>query len=239
MSPFERYENVSVRYIERAAELGEPDMIVLPGTKSTIADLKWLRESGLEAAILKAADGGTLVFGICGGYQMLGRSVSDPEQVEAAGITDIAGMGLLDMDTIFRGEKVQTQTRGTFSGVAGELACLNGLSYEGYEIHMGETVLKENAGHCVSIEDHVSGAVKEDGAYCKNVCGTYVHGVFDREDVAEAIVRALGEKKGLDVSEMTGVDFAAFKETQYDILAAELRKHLDMKKIYDILEQGI
>ena len=85
VSPFERYENVSVRYIERAAELGAPDMIVLPGTKSTIADLKWLRESGLEAAILKAADGGTLVFGICGGYQMLGRSVSDPEQVEAAG----------------------------------------------------------------------------------------------------------------------------------------------------------
>ena len=104
---------------------------------------------------------------------------------------------------------------------------------------MGETVLKENAGHCVSIEDHVSGAVKEDGAYCKNVCGTYVHGVFDKEDVAEAVVRALGEKKGLDVSEMTGVDFAAFKETQYDILASELRKHLDMKKIYEILEQGV
>ena len=110
---------------------------------------------------------------------------------------------------------------------------------EGYEIHMGETVLKGEAGHSVSIEDQVSGECKEDGAYCKNVCGTYVHGVFDREDVAEAVVRVLGEKKGIDVSQMTGIDFAAFKETQYDILAAELRKHLDMKKIYEILEQGI
>ena len=100
-------------------------------------------------------------------------------------------------------------------------------------------MLKGEAGHSVSIEDQVSGECKEDGAYCKNVCGTYVHGVFDREDVAEAIVRVLGEKKGIDVSQMTGIDFAAFKETQYDILAAELRKHLDMKKIYEILEQGI
>ena len=81
--------------------------------------------------------------------------------------------------------------------------------------------------------------VKEVGAYCKNVCGRYVHGKFDKENVDEAVVRVLGEKKGLDVSQMTGVDFAAFKETQYDILAAELRKHLDMKKIYEILEQGI
>ena len=104
---------------------------------------------------------------------------------------------------------------------------------------MGETVLKGEAGHSVSIEDQVSGECKKDGAYCKNVCGTYVHGVFDREDVAEAVIRVLGEKKGIDVSQMTGIDFAAFKETQYDILAAELRKHLDMKKIYDILEQGI
>lgn len=139
-----------------------PTWIVLPGTKSTIADLKWLRESGLEAAILKAADGGTLVFGICGGYQMLGRSVSDPEQVEAAGITDIAGMGLLDMDTVFRGEKVQTQTRGTFSGVTGELACLNSLSYEGYEIHMGRS-------------REARGVVTGGG----NVYGSYIHGIFD------------------------------------------------------------
>ena len=80
---------------------------------------------------------------------------------------------------------------------------------------------------------------KEDGCISGNVFGTYVHGVFDKEAVAEAIVKIIGEKKGIDVSDMTGMDFQAFKETQYDILAAELRKHLDMKKIYEILEQGI
>lgn len=92
--------------------------------------------------MLKAADAGTLVFGVCGGYQMLGRTVADPEQVEAAGVTEINGMGLLDMDTEFRGEKVQTQTRGVIDGVEGMLAGLNGLAYEGYEIHMGRSQQK-------------------------------------------------------------------------------------------------
>ena len=220
VSPFERYENVSVRYIERAAELGAPDMIVLPGTKSTIADLKWLRESGLEAAILKAADGGTLVFGICGGYQMLGRSVSDPELVEAAGITDIAGMGLLDMDTVFRGEKVQTQTRGTFSGVAGELACLNGLSYEGYEIHMGRS-------------REARGVVTGGG----NVYGSYIHGIFDAPGVADAVLGALCRKKGLSPSILGAFDPVAYREEQYDKLAQVVREGLDMELVYRILDR--
>lgn len=102
-----------------------------------------------------------------------------------------------------------------------------------------ETALKGDAKPSTSIQDSVTGERKADGAYLDNVCGTYVHGVFDKEAVAEAIVQIIGEKKGLDVSGMTGMDFQAFKETQYDILAAELRKHLDMKKIYEILEEGV
>ena len=236
-NPFESIPGVSLRYVQHVSELKNPDMIILPGTKNTMEDLLWMRANGLEAAVLKEAARGKIVFGICGGYQMLGETLSDPHHVEAGGT--IKGMGLLPMDTVFAENKTRTRVSGKFLKLDGELAALSGAELEGYEIHMGETVLKENAGHCVSIEDHVSGAVKKDGAYCKNVCGTYVHGVFDKEDVAEAVVRALGEKKGIDVSQMTGVDFAAFKETQYDILAVELRKHLDMKKIYEILEQGI
>lgn len=236
-NPFESIPGVSLRYVQHVSELKNPDMIILPGTKNTMEDLLWMRANGLEAAVLKEAARGKVIFGICGGYQMLGESLSDPHHVEAGGT--IKGMGLLPMDTVFAENKTRTRVSGKFLNLEGELTALSGAELEGYEIHMGETVLKENAGHCVSIEDHVSGTVKEDGAYCKNVCGTYVHGVFDKEDVAEAVVRALGEKKGIDVSQMTGVDFAAFKETQYDILAAELRKHLDMKKIYEILEQGI
>ena len=236
-NPFESIPGVSLRYVQHVSELKKPDMIILPGTKNTMEDLLWMRANGLESAVLKEAARGKIIFGICGGYQMLGEILSDPHHVEAGGT--IKGMGLLPMDTIFAENKTRTRVSGKFLNLDGDLAALSGAELDGYEIHMGETILKENAGHCVSIEDHVSGSRKEDGAYCKNVCGTYVHGVFDKEDVAEAVVRALGEKKGLDVSEMTGVDFAAFKETQYDILASELRKHLDMKKIYEILEQGV
>lgn len=135
-SPFERYENVSLRYVGSVRELHQPDLILLPGTKSTIADLLWLRQSGLEAAVQKAAAAGTLVFGVCGGYQMLGRTVSDPEGVEAAGVTQAAGLGLLPVDTVFRGEKKQTQARGVFGPVEGLARPPERHGLRGYEIHM-------------------------------------------------------------------------------------------------------
>ena len=143
------------------------------------------------------------------------------------------------MDTIFAEKKTRTRVEGHFGELFGVFAKLGGTALEGYEIHMGETTLKGDARPSTRIRDSVSGSEKTDGAYVDNVCGTYVHGVFDKEAVAEAIVHIIGEKKGLDVSAMTGMDFQAFKETQYDILAAELRKHLDMDKIYRILEEGV
>ena len=196
-----------------------------------------MRENGLEALILKEAAKGKLIFGICGGYQMMGETLSDPHGVEAGGT--IKGMGLLPMDTVFAKKKTRTRVEGSFGQLTGAFAKLSDTALEGYEIHMGETALKGDAKPSTSIQDSVTGERKADGAYLDNVCGTYVHGVFDKEAVVEAIVQIIGEKKGLDVSGMTGMDFQAFKETQYDILAAELRKHLDMKKIYEILEEGV
>ena len=236
-NPFESIPGVSLRYVKTPGELGNPDLILLPGTKNTMGDLKWLRESGMEALILKEASRGILIFGICGGYQMLGETLSDPYGVEEGG--SMKGMGLLPIETVFTKEKTRTRVRGTIGTITGPYAGLSGAETEGYEIHMGETVLKEGAKSVLSITDTVTGQQKEDGAYRDNVFGTYVHGVFDKEECAEALVRLIGEKKGLDVSSLTGVDFAAFKETQYDILANTLRRHLDMKKIYEILEQGI
>ena len=236
-NPLESIPGVSLRYVKNSAELGNPDMIILPGTKNTMEDLLWMRENGLEARILKEAAKGKLIFGICGGYQMLGETLSDPYQVEAGGT--IKGMGLLPMDTVFAKKKTRTRVEGSFGHLEGSYRQLGGTRLEGYEIHMGETILKGNAKPATSIEDSVTGEQKQDGAYWENVCGTYVHGVFDKEAVAEGIVRIIGEKKGLDVSQMEGMDFQAFKETQYDILAAELRKHLDMKKLYQILDEGI
>ena len=221
-APFERYGNVSLRYVERVSDLHSPDMILLPGTKSTIADLKWLRQSGMEAAVLKAASAGTPVFGICGGYQMLGRSVCDPDQVEAAETTRIQGLGLLDMDTVFQGEKVQTQVSGTFAGVTGLLSGLNGMEYTGYEIHMGRSQEKllplQGTG---------------------NVYGSYIHGIFDAPGVSDEILRAICAKKGLDYAALGTFDLREYKERQYDMLADAVRGGLDMELVHRIINREI
>ena len=208
-NPFESVEGVSLRYVQHVSELKNPDMIILPGTKNTMEDLLWMRENGLEAAVLKAAAAGCIVFGICGGYQMLGDTLSDPYHVEAGG--KIRGMGLLPMDTVFASKKTRTRVTGQFLPMPGTFAALSGVSLEGYEIHMGESVRKE--GILPATKLMVAGnqpeETKSEGAFHENVCGTYVHGVFDKEEVVETLIRILGERKGIDVSSMTGIDFAA------------------------------
>ena len=236
-NPLESIPGVSLRYVKHTSDLKNPDVIILPGTKNTMEDLRWLRESGMEALILKAADRGTLIFGICGGYQMLGETLSDPHGVEAGG--SMRGMGLLPMDTIFAEKKTRTQVTGRFLDLDGDYETLSEVEFTGYEIHMGDSVRRNPAKPCTSVRDEVMGKEKTEGTFTRNVCGTYVHGIFDKEETALALIRAAGKKKGVDVSRMEGVDFASIKEQQYDILAAELRKHLDMKKIYEILEQGV
>ena len=236
-NPLESIPGVSLRYVKHTSDLKNPDVIILPGTKNTMEDLRWLRESGMEALILKVADRGTLIFGICGGYQMLGETLSDPHGVEAGG--SMRGMGLLPMDTIFAEKKTRTQVTGRFLDLDGDYETLSEVEFTGYEIHMGDSVRRNPAKPCTSVRDGVTGKEKTEGTFTRNVCGTYVHGIFDKEETALALIRAAGKKKGVDVSRMEGVDFASFKEQQYDILAAELRKHLDMKKIYEILEQGV
>lgn len=236
-NPLESIPGVSLRYVKHPAELRNPDVIILPGTKNTMEDLLWLRESGMEALILKAAARGTLIFGICGGYQMLGESLSDPYGVEAGG--SMRGMGLLPMETVFAEKKTRTQVTGKFLELSRDYEILSGVEFTGYEIHMGDSIRTGNGKPCTSILDSVTGREKTEGAFTENVCGTYVHGIFDKEEVALALVQAAGKKKGVDVSRMEGVDFASFKEQQYDILADELRRHLDMKRIYEILERGV
>ena len=219
--PFEHYDNVSLRYVESLRELGNPDMILLPGTKSTIADLLWLRQSGLEAAIQKAAAAGTPVFGICGGYQMLGRSISDPDGAEAEKGTQVAGMGLLPTETVFQGDKRQTQVSGTLNPVDGILSPLSGMAYEGYEIHMGRS------GDQPPLL----------GSGC--VYGTYIHGIFDAPGIADAVLGALCRKKGLSPTILTSFDPTAYKERQYDLLAQAVRDNLDMDLVYRILNREV
>ena len=232
-APFERFENVSLRYVERPEKLFAPDLILLPGTKSTISDLLWMRQNGLEAAVQKAAAAGTLVFGVCGGFQMLGNSVSDPDETEAAGITQTHGLGLLEMDTVFIGDKVQTRTEGRFSGIEGILSSLNGLDYEGYEIHMGRS--RTEAEGAVGSGSDGSRVIRGSG----NVYGSYVHGIFDANGIAETILRTLCIQKDIDPGSLASFDAAAYKEQQYDLLAETLRSSLDMDLIYKIVEKRV
>ena len=222
VSPLERFESVSVRYIERPDQLHQPDMILLPGTKSTIADLLWLRQSGLEAAICQQAARGCIVFGICGGYQMLGASVRDPLGVEAAGVTEIKGMGLLPMDTVFQGEKVQQQTNGVFGEIPGALHSLSGMKYTGYEIHMGRS------------RQQLAPLVNQG-----NVYGSYIHGIFDGAGIAQAVIGDLAARKGIDPGTLTVFDPERYKQEQYDKLADAVRGGLDMDFVYKVLNREV
>ena len=164
MDVFGQYEGVSVRYVSRAGELGDPDLIIIPGTKSTISDMQWLSESGLARAIKGSFDRQIPVFGICGGYQIMGRTVTDPLGSECGG--SVAGLGLLDCKTVFTSEKKQTQVRGRFGEVTGFFSCLSGAEFYGYEVHMGVT---ENTG--TELTDC-------GGAFSGNGAGCYVHGIL-------------------------------------------------------------
>lgn len=226
----ERFDCAGVRYVHSAAELGNPDLILLPGTKNTMDDLLWMRQNGLEGAICKLHRSGTPIFAICGGYQMLGKELRDPLGVEHGGT--LRGMGLLDSVTEFRPEKTRTRVSGQVNGITGFWSALSGSDFTGYEIHMGATN-HDNEGFSVLSNGGRDGAVKG------TVLGSYVHGIFDEGDLAQRVISILLERKGLDLDSARTVTFQQYKEQQYDILADGIRRSLDMDAVYKILEQGM
>ena len=230
----EAIEGVSVRYISSPQQFGEPDLVILPGTKNTMADLLWLRQCGLEAKILRYAGTGGAVFGVCGGYQMLGTSLSDPHGVEHGGT--LRGMGLLPVETVFTERKTRTRVTGAFQTLSGVFSALSKQPFSGYEIHMGET---NSPSPVMEITDAVTGTVRADGCQSGSVCGCYVHGVFDGDAVAGGLVRALAERKGIDPDQLGKVSGEAHKQQQYDLLAKTIREHMDMEAVYRILKEGV
>lgn len=231
---FERIPNVSLRYAKNADELKQPDMIIIPGTKNTMDDLMWLRQNGLEALIKKQASNGTVIFGICGGYQILGQSISDPHHVEHGG--KMGGIGLVDAETVFYRDKVRTQVRGRFNTINGVLSALSGVEFDGYEIHMGKTQISDG-NHISTIIDTVKQIKSNDGCQNGNIYGTYVHGIFD--NTANIIIECLLKNKGIEISEYKSESAYEYKEKQYDLLADIVRKSVNMDVIYSILENGV
>ena len=220
--PIEEHPNMGTYYVNRLEELGEPDMLVLPGTKNTMGDLLWLRERGLADAVIAGAKAGTPVLGICGGYQMLGRTLSDPMGIEQKGT--LPGLGLLPVQTLFTGEKTRTRRRAVCT--AGPFA---GAALTGYEIHMGKT-----SGDAAPFCRFENG--DEDGAVSGAVFGTYLHGLFDSGALVEKLAEYLAGRKGIAVRRVHIETRAACRDRQYDILADAVRKSLDMGRIYEIME---
>ena len=227
---FERMPGVSLRYVDRPSKLGNPHLILIPGTKNTMADLVWMRNNGLEERIVRKYRDGVSVCGICGGYQMMGLSLSDPEGVEDGG--SMAGMGILPVHTVFQEEKTRKQIHGKV--IRGNL---KGCPVEGYEIHMGRTKFGDSQetgdgfDTWIRLEDgRLDGVINSEGT----AAGTYLHGIFDNSEFLQGFLKPLMEKYHLESGEGP-LDIKAYKEAQYDKLAELVRKSMDMEKIYKMM----
>ncbi|MFO8010314.1 MAG: cobyric acid synthase [Dehalococcoidia bacterium] len=229
--PLQQEAGVRLRYIRSAWELDSPDLIIIPGSKSTVSDLLHIKETGLAEAIVERARNGTPVIGICGGFQMLGKRIEDPAGVESE-VADVEGLGLLDINTLFEGAKTTHQVEAQVNGDAGLFAGLAGEKLTGYEIHMGRTDLgdADAAFEIVSRSgnegSHPDGAFEHDG----RVFGTYMHGLFDSEHFRRAVLGNIKPQWRLK----TAYRRIPSKEEQYDKLATLVRDSLDIERIYRI-----
>ena len=218
--PLSGEPGVRVRYVGTMDELGSPDLIILPGTRSTMKDLGWFRECGLMEAVLGIHGKGTPVLGICGGYQMLGTRIEDPDGQEGSGF--MAGLCLLPAVTVFKAEKVTRQAAGR-TAVTGILS-LDGLPLEGYEVHQGRTFSDGASPFAV-----LDGAA--DGCVSGLVFGTYLHGLFDSDPFRRSFLEWLAVRKGVSLPD-SGLNYRTGRGRQYDRAAEILRSSIDLEAVY-------
>ena len=218
----EQDPRVCLFYTNNVEELERADIIIVPGSKSTIADLAELRKNGVAQAIIKAHKGGKTVLGICGGYQIMGCEVLDPHHLEGE-IGRLPGLGLLPVSTVITEEKVTLQSNFRTFPLGGEEYCL-----KGYEIHMGESV-PFDGGEARPLNELEDGRL--DGCIVSDKClGTYMHGILDNGEFIDWLLAPYADK-----CEKSGFDYDAFKQQQYNRLADVIREHVDMEKLYKIL----
>ncbi|MGI6776962.1 MAG: cobyric acid synthase [Acetivibrionales bacterium] len=236
----ENMEGVTVCYADKLSDLNNSDMIILPGSKNTIEDLIYLRQTGLEGEIARLHREGTVVFGICGGYQMLGKQLEDPYQTESA-FVKVDGMGLINTRTVFHQRKVTTQVEAVITKDSGVLKGLKGTVVKGYEIHMGVTEHMEGCVPFLQVNKILGrNESKVDGVSNTNasVLGTYIHGIFDNLDFTVGLINNLRKKRGLNEVNQEYIEFRKLKEREYDRLAEILRQNLDMKAVYKIIGEN-
>ena len=231
--PLRSEPSVRMRYVGTADELGSPDMVVIPGSKSTMADLDWLRERGLAGRIVALRGGGTPVVGICAGYQMLGAGLADPDGVESPR-AEARGLGLLEVSTVFTTGKSTHQVTGRVVGARGILEGCRGAALRGYEIHMGETSrgalpepfrIESRSGRPVDLPD---GAMDRQGL----TLGTYLHGIFHNRAVRRSILGYAAGRRGFCLPAGGGdID----QDAEYDRLADLVRGCLDLELVRRVM----
>jgi adenosylcobyric acid synthase len=230
--PLDKENGVRVRYVNSVESLDHPDLIILPGSKTTVSDLVWLKASGLANRITELYQRGAFIIGICGGYQMMGRYINDPERVESA-VRQSRGLGLLPITTAFLPTKETHQVKGSVTAERGLLAEARGTDFEGYEIHMGRT---ENGGAGAAFRlrersnkpcDAGDGCLDMSG----RVLGTYIHGLFHNQELRRGILRQIARAKGQPLS-FAGDDRQ--RDAEYDRLANLVRDSLNMDLVYSI-----
>jgi adenosylcobyric acid synthase len=220
-NPLEQDDRIHLFYTNEPEDLGSADIIIIPGTKSTLHDLMILRKSGMAKAIIDAHRDGKTVLGICGGYQMLGKEITDPQGIES-NINQLPGLNLLPITTELDGTKVTKQV--SFKLHAGTSQCT------GYEIHNGRTkILSANIETLNVLEDGST-----DGCFTENCYGTYIHGILDNAEFVNLLLQPHIKSKST-----CEFDYFKFKEEQYDKLADHVRKHVDIELFYKILRNII
>ena len=235
---FTHEPDVNVRFVQQGDLIGNPDVIILPGSKNTTEDLLYLKHHGYADEIKELADRGTPVIGICGGYQMLGEKVCDPLHVESDK-DEVTGLGLLPYITTMKGEKNTYQVEFNCENLPFLDMNFSAENLKGYEIHMGETILTGSAQSLFNIVRRSNAPVDLQDGFINDkhhVFGTYCHGVFDNDHLRRAVINALRKRKGLLPLDVK-FKYREYKEAEFDRLAAIVRKHFDMKKFYEILGQ--
>ncbi|MFE3975423.1 MULTISPECIES: cobyric acid synthase [unclassified Peribacillus] len=228
VDPFFDEPGVGVRLVSSVHELGNPDLLILPGTKNTMEDLEWLNRRGLDRAINELRKQGTMIFGICGGFQMLGTKLFDPDAVEGDG-ENADGLSLLPVETVFQAEKKTVQMEGVLSAGIME----GRMNLIGFEIHLGRTTLKSQVRPFLLLKDG-----REDGAISNDnkVMGTYLHGIFHNRLFTRLLVNQIRRNKGLEEVKENVQSDSERREEAYNLLASHLEENIDMDTIYQWLQ---
>ncbi|MEH6942899.1 cobyric acid synthase [Bacillus sp. JJ722] len=227
IDPLRLESDCNIRFVKKASQLGNPDMIILPGTKNTVSAMQYIQETGLAQRIVKLVEQGTYVFGICGGFQMLGEAIHDPEEVESD-ITKMEGLKLLPVVTEMKVEKKTVVSKGYT-----ECLSYGSNPLKGYEVHMGQSHTLQPIQHFAILNGEKEGCCKDSG----KVIGTYLHNVFHNDDFRRNYLNMVRSTKGLPAIESL-LHIEELKAKEYERLAAHVKQHINMEKVYELIKRG-